>query len=170
MDPGVCSVGEDVTTIPASPDPPVSDHARRAAFASFYDRELPVQVRRAALLVGSVEAAHDAVHDAFVEVFRRWDGLDRPGPYLSVAVLNRCRDQARRLSTAERKLPLLVDRGGPEDEHLWDAIQALPFNHRAAIVLRYYHQLPEREILGCRPGSVGPWIQRGLRCLRKAVA
>ena len=122
---------------------------------------------------GSAEAAHDVVHDAFVEVFRRWDRLDAPGPYLSTAVLNRCRDQARRSSTAQRKLPLLVDRGGPEDEHLWDALQALPFNHRAAVVLRYYHQLPEREIadlLGCRPGSVGPWIQRGLRALRKAVA
>ena len=151
----------------------MSDHDRRVAFTSFYDRELSRQVRRASLLVGSAEAAHDAVHDAFVEVFRRWERLDAPGPYLSVAVLNRCRDQARRSSTAERKLPLLVDRGRPEDEHLWDALQALPFNQRAAVVLRYYHQLPEREIaelLGCRPGSVGPWIQRGLRALRKAVA
>lgn len=151
----------------------MSDHDRRAAFTSFYDRELPAQVRRASLLVGSADAAHDVVHDAFVEVFRRWDRLDEPGPYLSVAVLNRCRDEARRSSTAERKLPLLVDRGGPEDDDLWDALQALPFNHRAAVVLRYYHQLPEREIaelLECRPGSVGPWIQRGLRALRKAVA
>jgi DNA-directed RNA polymerase specialized sigma24 family protein len=88
-------------------------------------------------------------------------------------VLNRCRDQARRDATARRKLPLLLPGPEPGDEHLWDALQALPFNHRAVVVLRYYHQLPEREIaelLGCRPGSVGPWLQRGLRTLRKALA
>ncbi|HEY7069403.1 MAG TPA: sigma factor-like helix-turn-helix DNA-binding protein, partial [Acidimicrobiales bacterium] len=69
--------------------------------------------------------------------------------------------------------PLLVDRGDPEDEHLWDALNQLPFNHRAALVLRYYHQLPEREIadlIGCRPGSVGPWIRRGLERLRKDLS
>lgn len=68
---------------------------RRSAFASFYDRELPLQVRRATLLTGNPETAHDLVHDAFVEVFRRWDALEQPGPYLSTAVLNRCRDHAR---------------------------------------------------------------------------
>ncbi|MGH9231621.1 MAG: RNA polymerase sigma factor [Acidimicrobiales bacterium] len=49
----------------------------------------------------------------------------------------------------------------------------MPFNHRAVIVLRFYHDLTEQEIaqlIGCRPGSVGPWIQRGLRKLRKALA
>ncbi len=142
-------------------------------FAAFYARELAGQVRRAALLTGSADAGHDVVHDAFVEVYRRWDDLRSPGPYLSRAVLNRCRDHARRRATAAAKLPLLVERSTPGDDVLWDALQALPFNHRAAVVLRYYLQLPEREIadlLGCRPGTVGPWIQRGLRALRKALS
>jgi hypothetical protein len=46
-----------------------------AGFVAFYERELPQQVRRAALMIGSPEAAHDLVHDAFVEVFRRWGRL-----------------------------------------------------------------------------------------------
>ncbi len=143
------------------------------AFAALYERELGLQVRRAALLVGSEETAHDLVHDAFVELYRRWEDVRDPGPYLGRAVLNRCRDHARRLSTRARRLPMLIDRGDPEDEVLWDALNELPFNHRAALVLRYYHQLSNREIaavIGCRTGSVGPWIQRGLKRLRKDLS
>jgi RNA polymerase sigma factor (sigma-70 family) len=142
-------------------------------FVAFYERELLGQVRRATLLVGIPEVGRDLVHDAFVEVYRRWSELDDPGPYLSQTVLNRCRDHGRRSSTRERRLPLLIERGEPEDEILWDALHRLPFNHRAAIVLRFYQQMTEQEIaelIGCRPGSVGPWIQRGLRKLRKELS
>jgi RNA polymerase sigma factor (sigma-70 family) len=141
-------------------------------FEQLYHQELALQVRRASLLTGDVEAAHDLVHDAF-EVYRRWDRLREPGPYLARAVVNRCRDHARRHATQRRKLPLLVERGTAEDDPLWDALATLPFHHRAALVLRFYHRMTEAEIaavLGCRPGSVGPWIQRGLRRLRKDLS
>ena len=55
---------------------------------------------------------------------------------------------------------------------LWDAVQRLPFNQRAAIMLRCYHRITEQEIaaaLGCRSGSVGPWLHRGLRRLREEL-
>lgn len=171
MDPGGADVGPPVTAMTAE-GARVGDDDRQAGFTALYLREVEGQVRRAALLTGSAEAGRDVVHDAFVEVYRRWDDLRDPGPYLGRAVLNRCRDHGRREATARRRLPLLVPDPQPGDEHLWDALQALPFNHRAAIVLRYYHQLPHEEIadlLGCRPGTVGPWIQRGLRALRKAL-
>lgn len=60
---------------------------------ALYERELGLPVRRAALLVGSQEAPHDLVHDAFVELYRRWDDVRDAGPYLGRAVLNRCRAQ-----------------------------------------------------------------------------
>jgi RNA polymerase sigma factor (sigma-70 family) len=172
MDRGGVDVETPVTAMIVE-GPRVGDDERRVAFTALYRREVEGQVRRAALLTGSAETAHDVVHDAFVELYRRWDDVREPGPYLSRAVLNRCRDQARREATARRKLPLLLPDPQPGDEHLWDALQALPFTHRAAVVLRYYHQLPHEEIadlLGCRPGTVGPWIQRGLRTLRKALS
>ena len=65
-----------------------------------------------------------------------------------------------------------VPDAAPEDEMLWDAVQRLPYNQRAAIVLRYYHRMTEQEIaaeLGCRTGSVGPWLHRGLRRLRQEL-
>jgi RNA polymerase sigma factor (sigma-70 family) len=141
-------------------------------FATFYRHELSGQVRRATMLVGDAEAARDLVHDAFADVYARWGKLREPGAYLNVAVLNRCRDHARRATRAVRRLRLLVPDAAPEDEVLWDAVQRLPFNQRAAIVLRYYHRMTEQEIavaLGCRTGSVGPWLHRGLGRLREEL-
>jgi len=134
-------------------------------FAAFYARELGGQVRHAALLLGSVDAAHDAVHDAFVALYRRWDAIAEPGPYLQRAVVNRCRDIQRRARVARRHIGDVRRDVDPIDVPLYDALARLPFNHRAAVVLRYYLDLPEADIadrLGCRPGSVGPWIRRGL--------
>ena len=49
-----------------------------ACFSGLYEAEFARQVRRAALLTGSVDVAHDVVHDAFVAVYRRWDQIDTP--------------------------------------------------------------------------------------------
>ena len=145
------------------------------AFAAFYARELDGQVRRAFLLLGSNEVANDVVHDAFVAVYRRWDDIDEPGPYLNRVVLNGCRDVARQRSRHLRALQRIVDQSDAQDQPdiLDDILHSLPFNHRAAIVLRYYAQLSLAEIadsLGARPGSVGPWIDRGLKKMRRALS
>jgi RNA polymerase sigma factor (sigma-70 family) len=146
------------------------------SFADFYREELDGQVRRAALLVGSSEAANDLVHDAFVEIYRRWDVIERPGPYLNRAVLNRCRDAGRRQRRYQRLLPRLVAVDGEPWQHpesIADVLDVLPFNQRAAIVLRFYVGMTNVEIaaaLHCPPGSVGPWIDRALKHLRKALS
>src|SRR5690349_18261004 len=75
---------------------------RAVAFAPFYEAELPRQVRAAALILGSVAAAQDAVHDAFVQVYRRWAEIEEPGPYLQQSVVNRCRDVLRHRSVVQR--------------------------------------------------------------------
>jgi RNA polymerase sigma factor (sigma-70 family) len=146
----------------------------RVAFADFYRRELDGQVRRAVLLLGSNDVANDVVHDAFIAVYRRWDTLDEPGPYLQVAVLNGCRGIHRQRSRQRRVLTRFVDRRAPTspDEYLDDLLAELPFNQRAAVVLRFYGGLTTDEIareLGCAAGSVGPWINRALAKLRKAL-
>jgi len=145
----------------------------RGTFGDFYRLELDAQVRRAVLLLGSNASANDVVHDAFIEVFRRWDTLEDPGPYLHTTVLNGCRGLHRKRSRHLRLLPRFVDRDAPDpDEHLDDLLAALPFNQRAAVVLRFYGGLTTEEIaleLGCAAGSVGPWINRALATLRKAL-
>jgi RNA polymerase sigma factor (sigma-70 family) len=146
-----------------------------AEFAAFYARELDGQVRRAFLLVGSNEVANDVVHDAFVAIYRRWRDIDDPGPYLNRAVLNGCRDVARRRGRDDRVLRRIATDTHDQavSEVLDDVLRSLPFNHRAAIVLRFYAGLSVAEIadaLGARPGSVGPWIDRGLKKMRSALS
>lgn len=146
-----------------------------STFDTFYSREHAPQVRRAALLVGSHELANDLVHDAFIQVYNRWGQLENPGGYLNRAVLNACRDEGRSRVVRLRALDRLTDRTAAvnQADHLTDALMALPFNQRAAVVVRYYAGMNVDEIadhLGKPPGSVGPWIARGLAKLRKALA
>ena len=144
-------------------------------FARFYADELTGQVRSATLIVGSQPLAHDLVHDVFVTIFERWSDIDEPGPFLQRSVVNACRDALRRQRTAAQFLrrPQRFDTATEPDVPLFDALAKLPFNHRAAVVLRYYAGLTEAEIaerLDCRPGSVGPWIRRGLDRLNSELA
>lgn len=144
-----------------------------AGFTAFYRRELTRHVQRAALILGSPTQANDVVHDAMIEVFRRWATIDRPEAYLARSVLNGCRSVGRRTSVARRALPRLVDRDvvtGEDD--VADLVAGLPFNQRAAVVLRYFVGLTNSEIadvMGCPPGSVGPWLSRALDTMRKAL-
>ncbi len=50
--------------------------------------------------------------------------------------------------------------------------RSLRQRQRAAIVLRYWQDLPEAEIaavLGCRPGTVKSLLSRGLTTLRREL-
>ncbi len=155
------------------------------AFAAFYaDQHLP-QLRRATALARTREGAADAVHEAFVDVYRHWGRLENPGAYLNRAVVNRCRDDGRRASSRDRvKLKLIRNTDTRTaaahdatpviaDDELWQALAALPFNQRAAIVLRHFAGHSEAEIaelLDCSTGSVGPWISRGLNKIRRSIS
>lgn len=146
----------------------------RRDFVKFYEAQHGGQVRRAYLLVRSNELANDIVHDAMVGVWRHWP-LENPAGYLSQAVLNGCRDAGRRRTSrgaiVRRLRPNAADR--PETEVLDDILATLPFNQRAAVVLRYYggwSSLDIAEALNCSVNSVGPWITRGLAAMRKELA
>lgn len=155
-----------IVNSPAQPEPSVDNES----FEEFYRRELPGQVRRAALLLGSATVANDAVHDAFIAVFGRWGTLLEPGPYLNRCVLNRCRDLERHRRAAPGEvLPLFVsDRS--EEVALWDALRRLPFRQRAALVMRYWQGMDETQIadaLRVRPGTVGSLLSRGKRTIER---
>jgi len=148
--------------------------ANAAAFTAFFDSEFPGQLRRAAMLLRDRDAAHDVVHDALLQVWQRWGDLADPGPYLNRCVLNGCRDHAssrrrRRTLGAEVMAESTHPAGFAE---LHDVLLRLPFNQRAAVVLKFYGGLSTDEIaasLDCPIGSVGPWIQRAKRHLLKEL-
>jgi RNA polymerase sigma factor (sigma-70 family) len=154
--------------------PVVSARRGDVAFSDFYRVEHAGQVRRAALLLGSDEVANDVVHDAFTAMYRRWETITDPGPYLNRAVLNGCRDVGRRPGADRRLIRRLPPREQPDHhEILLDVVRRLPFNQRAAIVLRFYAGMTEREIaitLDVPVGSVGPWINRALATMKKELS
>jgi len=148
------------------------------AFGEFYASEHRRMLRVAVLLVGSVDIAQDVVQDSFVRVYRRWDSVRDPGGYLYRVVVNGCRSHQR----GARREQQLRNRVGPTSvqaavrafvaDEMTDALASLPYRQRAALVLRFYDDLSEvetAEVLGCRPGTVGSLVHRGLAQLKKVI-
>jgi RNA polymerase sigma-70 factor (sigma-E family) len=136
-------------------------------FGERYD----AMVRLAFLLTGNRAVAEDVVQDAFARVQQRWERVAYPSAYLRTAVVNGCRGYHRRERRARAHLAdLLPATPSAETPVIWDALRRLPYRQRAALVLRFYEDRPEREIadaLGCRPATVRSLIHRGLAKLRE---
>jgi RNA polymerase sigma factor (sigma-70 family) len=166
------------------------------SFGDLYLGSFPAMVRLARVLVDSPETAEDLVQDAFVHLHRHWGGVQDPRAYLHRSVVNACRSHHRR-AWRERSRPSRHDgvpgpvgtagldeargdvvdgaaeQGRSDDaDVLGAALATLPYRQRAALVLRYYSDLPDAEIavaLGCRPGTVASLVHRGLERLREVV-
>jgi RNA polymerase sigma-70 factor (sigma-E family) len=152
---------------------PVVVEVSKPAFADFYRATFTDMARLAYLLTGSMETAHDLVQDSFVRLHGKWDRVSEPRAYLRRTVVNACRSHHRRVHVQRRHSATsridAVDLGADE---MTDAIAALPYRQRAAIVLRFWHDSSQAEIaaaLGCRPGTVGSLIYRALAELRKVM-
>jgi len=143
-------------------------------FSDFYKQAWPGAVRLAALLTQDARVGEDLAQEAFARVFPKWSRVENPNAYLRVAVVNACRSWQSRRVTERTKLPLVAAACSTElaFDVLADAIAALPYRQRAALVLRYYEGLSEAEIadaLGCRPGTVKSSTSRALAALRKGI-
>ncbi|MEV0155955.1 sigma-70 family RNA polymerase sigma factor [Micromonospora sp. NPDC050686] len=153
---GLADVGEDV-------------------FGAAYERQFRAMVRFAYLTTGSAAAAEDIVQEAFVDLYRRRDAVTQPQRWLRRAVANRCTSWVRRRVLERRHAfaeppPHAAPPG--EDAAVRAALRRVRPRQRAALFLRFYLDLPEREIaeaLGCRPGTVKTLIHRGLAALREQL-
>lgn len=135
--------------------------------------------RLATLLVGDRHRGEEIVMEAFLQTFTSWRRLRDPAAapaYLRRAVVNIARSQLRRRlvewranarsHSAERT------RGEPSEPSDLDpvlrAVHDLPTKQRAAVVLRYYADLPEAEIaatLGCSTGTVKSQLAKARKTL-----
>ncbi|HEX2196343.1 MAG TPA: sigma-70 family RNA polymerase sigma factor [Actinomycetota bacterium] len=62
--------------------------------------------------------------------------------------------------------------GADARDEMWEALRKLPYRQRAALVLRYYEDLSERQTadaLGCSVSAVKSLVTRGLQVLRDEV-
>lgn len=148
-------------------------------FEAFYREQHVPMLRLARLLTGSVAEAEDVTQDVFVRIAPKLGTLDRPAAYLRTMVVNACRShhrheavKARVASTQEAELERTEPPVPGHLVELADALAILPERQRAAIVLRYYADLPEAEIaelLGCRPTTVRTLVARGMAALREVI-
>ena len=157
---------------------------RDEAFGVLFRTHASGLIRLAYCLLGDREAAEDAVQEAFLSLYRNWDGLRDHGSshaYLRAAVLNRSRTGQGQLVRARRIRGRLasVDWPAPSSEsrmiqrddarRLAAAIRALPTRQREVVVCRYYLELTEAEtaaMLDIGLGSVKRHAHRGLARLQ----
>jgi len=149
-------------------------------FLDFFADEFWSLRRVGFLLTGSWDEAEELAQEALARTFAVWSRVrryDQPGAYARRVLLNRHRSRLRR-ALVEARHAVTVRRQAEarhepdfsgDDLVLWQALQRLPDRQRAAIVLRYYLDLPEAEVarqLGVPVGTVKSWTHRGLARLR----
>jgi len=150
-----------------------------------YLRHADDAVGLAYLLTGDHALAEDLVQDAFVRLAGRLVHLRDPGAfdaYLRRTVVNLSHSHFRRRKVERAYLERArAETGSPglgagqsveERGDLWQAMERLSKRQRAALVLRFYEDLSERqvaEILRCRPGTVKSLVSRGLETLRNEI-
>jgi RNA polymerase sigma-70 factor (sigma-E family) len=153
--------------------------------AELYVRYVPAGIRLAYLLTGDRHQAEDLAHEAFVRCVGRFTYLrsrEAFDGYLRRAIVNLhtsgirrryverawLRTEGRRAAEVTASLPDVVGR-----EDLWRALASLPARQRAALVLRYYEDLSERDtatVLGCSVAAVKSLVARGSESLRTSIA
>lgn len=150
------------------------EEALRAAYEEHY---VPL-LRLCVLLCGDRQVAEDLVQDAYVKIAPRIHEVAPPQlrPYLRrIAVnlwKNRLRSLTRERRATERSVtpPPTASANHEERALLRSAVLRLPRRQRACVVLRYYEDLPERDVaslLGCSIGTVKSQTSRALARLRK---
>ena len=141
-------------------------------------------VRVALLLVGDRPTAEDVVQDAFFGLHRALPRLrdsDKALSYLRTAVVNGARSVLRaRQRSARRRMqhepPVWSAESaaiaGEDRREVLAAVARLPRRPREVLALRYYLDLPDREIaavLGVSRGTVSSTASRALAALAREL-
>jgi RNA polymerase sigma-70 factor (sigma-E family) len=136
--------------------------------------------KMALLLAGHQQQAEDLLQSAFIRVAQHWSRVrqvDHIDAYVRRVMYHEYASWWRRRRVRETSADTQPDRPAPGDiaatvtlrVRLGQALRALPRQQRAAVILRYYEDLPEREvaaIMGCSVGAVRSHNARGLAKLR----
>jgi RNA polymerase sigma-70 factor (sigma-E family) len=166
----------------AEPSAPVAVTSDRLEEA--YVRSAPRTLRLAYALTGDRDQAQDLAQEAFVRMasrlrYRR--GIDDMDAYLRRTVVNLFTSSlrhrrverawlARQGGSGASMAPPADDPG--ERDALWRALRVLPERQRAAVVLRYYEDLSERDaavILGCSARALNGLVARATAALRERL-
>lgn len=155
------------------------EHAEAEAFCA---RVRPWLVGSLSLYCGNPDVAEELAQDTLARVWDRWatvSTLQSPEGWAYRVGLNlanshyRRRAAERRANARQEPTPLAVDPPDAADAvAVRQAVTMLPKRQRAALVLRYYVDLPvadTAELLGCAPGTVKALTHQALVALRASV-
>lgn len=141
----------------------------------------PALQRFAFLVTGSPDDAPDLVQEAIARALPRWSSLvarDTVEAYVRRSIVNGAIStwrKRRRVVGVRVADPAPVDDGAQQRadaEHAWALCVELPPQQRAAVVLRFYEDLPFAEIgrvLGCPESTARSHVHRALATLRQRL-
>jgi RNA polymerase sigma-70 factor (ECF subfamily) len=152
-----------------------------ADFAGFYERTYAGAYRLAFGIVHEPALAADVTQDAYVAAYRHRDRFRGDAPsaaWLHRIVVNEALAALRRRRSASTVVdlsPLLAPDGAPRSDArlaLLQALDVLPGQQRAAVILRYYHDYDYAtiaQILETTSTNVGAMLSRALDRLKVAL-
>jgi RNA polymerase sigma-70 factor (sigma-E family) len=139
--------------------------------------------RTAYLLCGDWHRAEDLAQTALAKLYVAWPRIHRDGQvdaYARKIVVRAAIDDSRRwfrrTETAMGAVPDTLPAAVPGVDDAIDvrrALAELPPGQRAAVILRYWEDLPvaeTAELLGCSEGTVKSQAAKGLATLRRLLA
>src|SRR5579883_2436907 len=172
----------------------VRRHADTAAFAVLVERYrgriIALSLRMLAGRIGGIDEAEDVAQETFVAAFDRRETFrhgEKFRPWIYRIAVNRCMDRLRRQArrpehtdlehagqiASESAEPLEWLLAGEWEEHLQQAVAALPPAYRAVFVLRHLDDLSYEEIAhaaGLPLGTVKTHLFRARAQLRQALS
>ena len=157
----------------------------RSSFEALIEQRLDACYRLAAVILGDRAEAEDATHEAILRAQRSWQAVREPAAaaaWLDRIVVNECRDRLRRQRRGRQAMaslhPAAVEPATPspvvvsaEREALAAALGELDAEHRVAVVLRYFLDLPLEAIAertGTPLGTVKSRLHYAIARLRAA--
>ena len=152
-------------------------------YAAVVAARAPALLRLAVMLTGDRSEAEDLLQATLLRTQRHADriaAMAAPAAYLRRALVNEHLSGVRRLGRRVRTTPLeghdvTVDETPAADRRdaTWRLLAGLPRQQRAVLVLRFYEDLPDREIadaLGCSESTVRSNASRALTTLRTRLS
>lgn len=154
-------------------------------FDDFVRTHVPALLRTAYLLTGGDgPAAEDAVQETLTRLYPRWARVqraDNPVAYVRRSLINTYLNSIRSGPAHELVVRVVEQRSAAADiaeaavdrDQIRRLIRQLPERQRAALVLRYFDDLTDREVaraMGCRPGTARSLISRGLATVRATLS
>lgn len=153
------------------------------SFESFFFETRDSVAQALALTIGDLDLAADSTDEAMIRAYQRWahvGTLRQPAGWVFRVALNHSRSRFRRVA---RKVRYATTISGdhhtdiPFSDHIGDskllsALNSLPPERRAVVVLRILLEFSEQECattLGIRRGTAKSRLHRGLTQLRGAV-